>query len=593
MDIKSLIENDNTTKRSVEKIDGMVSDKNSEKEGTATTVGASGVTTIDTEDDSPGDISLPFSKKTKRVHKSFSTGRQDRVVSVSTTNSSMLASTEQNCSRDEPAFERCSSNSTNTESCEDNDKGNHLQSKGKAKIQNFEPVEDEREEEENDSDDDNDDDYDHGDVDDDDGDDDDLDIPQERLDSEELNLEDDVDAGEESLFRRIIAMAAANGIPLEVLAAHGIQFQTADGDDSDDEHVEYPFDKPPTSLDDVANFILSDKCQRILCLTGAGVSVASGIPDFRSSNGLYATLDATKLTATKEQMEAIEENPSFVLDQHLFNENPLPCLEVNREFILGVQDRKWKATLAHRFIELLHTKTCSGKRKLVRLYTQNIDGLEDQCTEIGHRCRIAVHGSMDEAECANCHAKMDFDHFCDLVRRQIKDIAGQDPSAPKESRAIVCEECGHRTVKPSIVLFRSKLPDVFFNSIPGDVKDVDLLIIMGTSLAVAPANSIVWKIPKSAMRVLINRESVGGHLGFDRHNNDRDFFARGDCECVVLDLMEKLGWLQDLRPLLERNNLPESSAHLLQQRLDELDQKLSPHLDENAKSDVYGATKDV
>jgi NAD-dependent SIR2 family protein deacetylase len=400
-----------------------------------------------------------------------------------------------------------------------------------------------------------------------------------RLDSEELNLED-AESPEEESIRRIIAAAAANGIPLEYLAAYGIHLSN-----EDDGPVEYPFEEPPTSLDDVANFIQSEKCNNILCLTGAGMSVASGIPDFRSSNGLYATLDATRLTATQEQIEAIQENPSFSLDQHLFLENPLPCLEVNREFILGVQDRKWKATLAHRFIEFLQTKLNGGKGKLVRLYTQNIDGLEDQCPGIGHQLRIAVHGSMDEAECANCHAKMDFNHFCELVRRQIKDITGQDPSAPKESRAIICESCSHNTVKPSIVLFRSRLPDEFFNNVPNDVEDIDLLIIMGTSLAVAPANSIVWRIPKSAMRVLINRERVGRHLGFDCRSNDRDFFARGDCENVALDLMEKLGWLGELRPLLEQNELPESSAKLLKERLESLERKPAPKPNEPQKNE--------
>mmetsp|Transcript_28292 Transcript_28292/g.46932 ORF Transcript_28292/g.46932 Transcript_28292/m.46932 type:complete len:318 (+) Transcript_28292:58-1011(+) len=306
------------------------------------------------------------------------------------------------------------------------------------------------------------------------------------------------------------------------------------------------------------------------------MSVASGIPDFRSSNGLYATLDATTLTGTEEQIEAILRDPSYSLDQHLFMENPLPCLEVNREFILGVRERRWKATLAHRFVELLQTKTNGGRGKLVRLYTQNIDGLEDQCEGIGHQRRIAVHGSMDEAECASCHATMDFDRFCELVARQIKDISGQDPSAPKESTPITCEACGQNTVKPSIVLFRSRLPEVFFQKVPGDIEDVDLLLILGTSLAVAPANSIVWRVPKSAMRVLINRESCGWHLGLDPHSNDRDYLARGNCEDVVLDLMEKLGWLDELKPLLDRHELPDSSAELLKERLLKLNQKQAP-----------------
>jgi len=117
------------------------------------------------------------------------------------------------------------------------------------------------------------------------------------------------------------------------------------------------------------------------------------------------------------------------------------------------------------------------------------------------------------------------------------------------------------------VLFRSRLPEVFFQSVPDDVKNIDLLLIFGTSLAVAPANSIVRRIPKSSMRVLINREPVGRHLGLDYEENDRDFFAAGDCENIALNLIDKLGWIDDLRPLLSRNELPESSSILLRERL--------------------------
>eukprot|EP00536_Pseudo-nitzschia_multiseries_P010322 jgi/Psemu1/326008/estExt_fgenesh1_pg.C_3090016 len=389
--------------------------------------------------------------------------------------------------------------------------------------------------------------------------------PRNRLDEEDLDLEaDETNSDDENLFQQILAAARAGRIPLEYLAASGIHL------DFDDGPVDYPFDSPPTSIRDVANFIRSENCQRILVLAGAGMSVASGIPDFRSSNGLYATLEPNKLTATPEQVERIEADPSYSLDQHLFMENPLPCLEVNREFILGVRERRWKATLAHRFVEMLRTKVQNkeGGGKLVRLYTQNIDGLEDQCEGIGHQRRIAVHGSMDEAECATCGASMDFDVFCEKVRTQIKDILGTDVSAPAESTPIVCESCGAGTVKPAIVLFRSRLPEVFFNNVPPDVRKTDLLLVLGTSLAVAPANSLVMRIPRSSMRVLMNREPVGWRLGFDSESNERDFFAEGDCENTALDFMEELGWLDELEPLLERNEFPEASGKLLRERLE-------------------------
>lgn len=383
-----------------------------------------------------------------------------------------------------------------------------------------------------------------------------------QLDSDDLDLEStSMDAEEEAMLRRILSAAAARGIPLELLAhMPHLAFEA-----EDDEPVEYPFDSPPQSLQDVAQFILSDKCQKVLILAGAGMSVASGIPDFRSSNGLYATLQADRLTATWEQRERIRTDPSYSLDQRLFLENPLPCLEVNREFVLGIHEKKWKATLAHRFVELLYEKLPS---KFCRLYTQNIDGLEDQCG-LPHDRRIAVHGSMDEAACAVCGSSMDLERFCQLMKAQIKDITGQDTQAPTESTPILCPCCRAPSVKPNIVLFRSSLPKVFFRKVPVDTQDVDLLLIMGTSLGVAPANSLVWRVPKSSMRVLINREPVGWHLGLDYEDNDRDFFGGGNCEDVCLDLMTHLGWLEDLRPLIDE--LPESSKVLLRRALDTKD----------------------
>lgn len=344
-----------------------------------------------------------------------------------------------------------------------------------------------------------------------------------------------------------------------------MQAQQQQQESDDDEPLEYPFDELPESMEDVAKFILSDKCRAIIILAGAGMSVASGIPDFRSADGLYATLNAELLTADATEREAIRQDPTLALEQDMFLQNPLPCLELQREFILGTRDQRWKATLAHRFIELLHTKT----GKLVRHYTQNIDGLEDQCALLPRDKVIAVHGSMDRAECARCGSEADFDEFCDRVQNQIKDLSGKCPTAPKDSTPIDCKVCGYSAMKPSIVLFRSSLPKEFFENVPKDIQDVDLLIVMGTSLRVAPASGLVQQVPKSAMRLLVNREEAGGHLGmiFDKNIATRDYFAQGECDAVMLELMDHLGWIEDLEHLLPNKLLPESSARLLEEHL--------------------------
>jgi NAD-dependent SIR2 family protein deacetylase len=357
----------------------------------------------------------------------------------------------------------------------------------------------------------------------------------------------------------IRAAAAARGIPFEWLL-HESQ------EDDDDGEIEYPFETMPTSPQELADFILSPSCRSILVLAGAGMSVAAGIPDFRSADGLYSTMNADLLSADESQRRAMRLDPTVALEQNLFLENPLPCLELNREFILGTCEQKWKATLAHRFVELLHAKT----NKLVRLYTQNIDGLEDQCPRLPRDKVINVHGTMDRAECATCRSEGDMAIFADQVRRQIKDLSRRDTQAPEESTPIDCAVCGCNTMKPAIVLFRSSLPKEFFEKLPGDTAAVDLLIVIGTSLRVAPANSVVWRVPKSALRVLVNREPAGRHLGieFDPAESKRDYFAQGDCDEVVLELMTRLGWLDDLTPLLETQLLPESSSRLLRGRVE-------------------------
>eukprot|EP00522_Entomoneis_paludosa_P008149 CAMPEP_0172453270 /NCGR_PEP_ID=MMETSP1065-20121228/10673_1 /TAXON_ID=265537 /ORGANISM="Amphiprora paludosa, Strain CCMP125" /LENGTH=779 /DNA_ID=CAMNT_0013205449 /DNA_START=165 /DNA_END=2504 /DNA_ORIENTATION=+ len=377
-------------------------------------------------------------------------------------------------------------------------------------------------------------------------------------DDQEEEALDEVDDAD--LMAMLARAAMAQGISLDWIMEQARH--EGDGDDSESP-VEYPFETMPTDLEGVAQFIQSDRCKRVLILAGAGMSVASGIPDFRSADGLYATLQANSLTATTSQREAIREDPSFALDEHLFLENPLPLLETKRDFILGTYEQRWKATLAHRFVELLHSKT----GKLVRLYTQNIDGLEDQCTQIPEEKVIPVHGTMDRAECGRCKQRSSFPQFCQKVRSDIKDITGKDDSAPEVSVPPRCSNCGYPALRPAIVLFRSSLPKVFFENVGPDVKDVDLLIVIGTSLKVAPANSLVWRVPKSAMRLLVNRETVGEHLGLDFDDGKRDFFGAGNCDDVLLDLMEHLGWLPELEPLLADQKLPQSCADLLHERL--------------------------
>ena len=91
---------------------------------------------------------------------------------------------------------------------------------------------------------------------------------------------------------------------------------------------------------------------------------------YRFDIGLYDTLKPSLITATAQQRALMEAEPMAVVTWDMFQQTQFPYMEVRRPFILGTKEKKWKATIAHRFFELLYAKT----GKLTRLYTQNIDG---------------------------------------------------------------------------------------------------------------------------------------------------------------------------------------------------------------------------
>ena len=325
----------------------------------------------------------------------------------------------------------------------------------------------------------------------------------------------------------------------------------------------------PTDIPSLARFILSPECRHIGVLTGAGVSVASGIPDFRSPGGLNDQLQPDRLTVTDDQRRLLESDPMHVVSWDMFSQNALPYLEVRRPFILGTRQSRWKPTLAHRFLELLHTKT----GKLQRVYTQNIDGLHFLCDGIPESKMIAVHGSINQVQCEGCRADMEYAAFCAKVRTHVKDIYDEDEDAPTESKPILCDNCHQPLVKPSTVLFGRSLPRRFFEQLPRDAPKWDVLLILGTSLLVSPANSVVTEVNTNrTLRVVINREPVGTELGleftaeeepdtrFDNHKSS-DLFLQGDCEDITLQLMVELGWLDDVAKF----DFPPSSAEKLEQ----------------------------
>jgi len=304
----------------------------------------------------------------------------------------------------------------------------------------------------------------------------------------------------------------------------------------------------PLTLDGVASYIKSGECRNIVFLTGAGVSVGAGIPDFRSPGGMYDTLRPELLTATEEQRREMKHDPTFVVNKRLFLANQLCYLELRRPFILGLAESKWKATIAHWFISL-----CNKKGLLRRLFTQNIDGLDFQ-TNIPDDKIVGVHGSMGQIACEGCHVSCTVESFNKKVRENIKDIYNMDPTAPKESTKIPCESCGKDLVKPKTVLYGAQLPKRFFDCLSKDFpKSVDLLIVAGTSLTVSPANQLPYAVSAETPRLVVNRERVGQELGIVYGPTaTRDIYSNKDCDAVFLYLAHKLGWIDDLKENIDK-----------------------------------------
>ncbi|KAK3298649.1 DHS-like NAD/FAD-binding domain-containing protein [Chaetomium fimeti] len=259
-------------------------------------------------------------------------------------------------------------------------------------------------------------------------------------------------------------------------------------------------DTPPLTLRErsltaVADFIKSGKARRIVVMTGAGISTAAGIPDFRSpTTGLYANLSALNLP-----------EPEAVFDLSFFRQNPQPFYVLARELYPGA---RYRPTVSHAFLALL------ARRGLLHmLFTQNIDCLE-RAAGVPAEKIVEAHGSFAGQRCI--------------------DWGGGDGAEEGEG-----EVCGG-LVKPDIVFFGEALPRAFFELSPM-TKEADLVLVMGTSLQVHPFAGLPNMAEEETPRVLFNLEQVGSF-----GTRADDVMVLGDCDAGVRKLAEEIGWKDEL-----------------------------------------------
>ncbi len=203
------------------------------------------------------------------------------------------------------------------------------------------------------------------------------------------------------------------------------------------------------------------RSKRIVFFGGAGVSTASGIPDFRSASGLYAG-------------EEDGLSPEMILSKTFFYLQPQKFFDFYRKHML-YPDAKPNA--AHRYLYELEKQD-----KLRGIVTQNIDGLHRQAGNI----RIyELHGNVNENHCMECNASFPVETIL-------------------RAEGIPRCECGG-VIKPDVVLYGEPLEKYVCIGARREIANADTLIVAGTSLAVEPVASFTEDF-RGRHLIVINRE---------------------------------------------------------------------------------------
>lgn len=208
-----------------------------------------------------------------------------------------------------------------------------------------------------------------------------------------------------------------------------------------------------------------DESRSIVFFGGAGVSTESGIPDFRSQDGLYN--------------QKYDEPPETIISHTYFMRRPEKFYKFYKDKMIAPDA---KPNAAHRKLAELER---AGKLRAV--ITQNIDGLHQ---DAGSREVLELHGSVRRNDCMNCGA-----HFDGV------DIVLNSSGVPK------CPRCGG-IVKPDVVLYEEGLDESVLYRAVEHLRRADLLIVGGTSLVVYPAAGLI-NYYRGNRLVLINLQPTG------------------------------------------------------------------------------------
>lgn len=230
------------------------------------------------------------------------------------------------------------------------------------------------------------------------------------------------------------------------------------------------------------------EAKNICILTGAGISTSVGIPDFRSKTGWYS------------------KNPEDLLSYINFLRNPKEVYNFLYKYYKLIDVNP---SYSHRVIANLENMD-----KNITVITQNIDKLHQKA---GSSDVIEYHGGLDKANCIICNKDYD-----------IKTVLNE--SIDKEDFNYKCECGGY--IKPNITLYEEDILELSFAQ--KEVSKADLVIIIGTSLKVAPFLELPFSAPLDTPFIIINKEAT--YLD----DNRMSVVINDECDKVLKKIVEKI-----------------------------------------------------
>lgn len=263
------------------------------------------------------------------------------------------------------------------------------------------------------------------------------------------------------------------------------------------------------------------KAKRITVFTGAGISVDSGIADFRSPGGLWTKFNPAIYCDYEVFLQRPDKFWEMVL--HLYKDIHLKLGGAESDLEAG-NIRQPQPNAGHKAISNL-----AKLGKNVTVVTQNIDGLHKQA---GSSNVIELHGTDSSCTCCSCGRTFTRDPALRQLKEALAD-GGQVPVVPK------CDDCGG-VLKPNIILFGEPLPTGAIMKALKSVIASSVVLVVGTSLEVAPANMIpgVVKYRPFGKLIIQNLDNSG--------KEQADHFLQGRSSDILPEVVKRVEEIKGL-----------------------------------------------